>query len=396
MALTHLPLAVITEDHLNRLVAAQAAESLHIEYKRETYGGSDEHRREFLADVSSFANAAGGDLLIGIAARKGVPIGLHAFVGEADDELLRLQQLARDGLHPRVAKLEPHAVPLAGGGRVLILRIPQSYNPPHRVIFKNSGRFWARSSAGKYEPNVEELRRIFTEAPLLAERIRAFRTERIVKVAAGETPVTLAGTCLMVLHVVPYSAFDRSVQLPIADLEAQALAFAPLGRPRGTHHYVNFDGFAVLSNANEHQEQQHHSYAQVFRTGIVEAVSTINRTEEAIPAGNIDKYAVANAKRCVEALARANVNPPFAVLVSLVGVKGKALASGIDGLDAPFGEPRLRQDQIHFAEVVLEDVPASHGATALLLRPLLEQVWNTAGFSSVQTLNAAGSWLYGD
>jgi hypothetical protein len=63
MALTNIPLGEITEDHFQRLIAAQAAESLQVEYKRETYGTNDDQRREFLADVSSFANSAGGDLV---------------------------------------------------------------------------------------------------------------------------------------------------------------------------------------------------------------------------------------------------------------------------------------------------------------------------------------------
>jgi predicted HTH transcriptional regulator len=78
MALTNIPLADIAEGHLQRLIAAQAAESLHVEYKRETYGTNDDQRREFLADVSSFANAAGGDLVIGMTAANGIPTGpLH-------------------------------------------------------------------------------------------------------------------------------------------------------------------------------------------------------------------------------------------------------------------------------------------------------------------------------
>jgi len=68
MALTHIPLDRITDGHLSALIKAGAAESLHIEYKRETYGGNDDARREFLADISSFANSVGGDLVIGIAA----------------------------------------------------------------------------------------------------------------------------------------------------------------------------------------------------------------------------------------------------------------------------------------------------------------------------------------
>ena len=58
MALSDIPLGQMLS-----LIAAQAAESLYIDYKSETYGGNDDQRREFLADVSSFANASGGDLL---------------------------------------------------------------------------------------------------------------------------------------------------------------------------------------------------------------------------------------------------------------------------------------------------------------------------------------------
>ena len=104
MALTNIALDGITEDHLQRLIAAQAAESLHVEYKRETYGTNDDQRREFLADVSSFANAAGGDLVIGLTAAKGIPTAFQPFTGDGDAERLRLEQMARDGLHPRITE----------------------------------------------------------------------------------------------------------------------------------------------------------------------------------------------------------------------------------------------------------------------------------------------------
>jgi predicted HTH transcriptional regulator len=166
MALTNIPIEEITEDHFQRLIAAQAAESLHVEHKRETYGTNDDQRREFLADVSSFANSAGGDLVIGMTAAKGIPTQVHPFEGDADAERLRLEQMARDGLYPRITNLQTRAVPLSEGGFVVVVRVTKSYNPPHRIIFKNTARFWARSSAGKYEPNVEELRRSSPRPPL--------------------------------------------------------------------------------------------------------------------------------------------------------------------------------------------------------------------------------------
>src|ERR1700738_3276798 len=81
----HIPLERIDQSQLQALVSGKAEEALTIEYKPETYGGSDTARAEFLADVSSFANTRGGDLIIGIDAPKGVPKGLTPiFFGNAD------------------------------------------------------------------------------------------------------------------------------------------------------------------------------------------------------------------------------------------------------------------------------------------------------------------------
>jgi hypothetical protein len=55
-----------------------------------------------------------------------------------------------------------------------------------------------------------------------------------------------------------------------SELESAWKKFPPLGRTSATHRYVNFDGFVVLSNGDPHSPK-HHSYAQVFRNGVIEA-----------------------------------------------------------------------------------------------------------------------------
>jgi predicted HTH transcriptional regulator len=125
MALMHLPLEQVRQHHLQSLIDAKAAETLTIEYKRETYGGNDDARAEFLADVSSFANASGGDLVIGIDAKDGVPIGFTPLTENVDAELRRLEQMAQTGLEPRIQKLQMCAVQIAGGS-VLIIRAARS------------------------------------------------------------------------------------------------------------------------------------------------------------------------------------------------------------------------------------------------------------------------------
>jgi hypothetical protein len=53
MALLHIPLNQIAEEHILELIGARAPETSVIEYKRETYGNALRDDLEFLADVSS-------------------------------------------------------------------------------------------------------------------------------------------------------------------------------------------------------------------------------------------------------------------------------------------------------------------------------------------------------
>ena len=58
MALSHIPPDAITEQHLRDLIQTGARGSLHIDYKRQPYDKKDADRKEFPADICSFANAA--------------------------------------------------------------------------------------------------------------------------------------------------------------------------------------------------------------------------------------------------------------------------------------------------------------------------------------------------
>ena len=105
MALLHIPLPQIDEAALQSLIRARVSESRSIDYKRETYGNSRDDYAEFLADISSFANTAGGDIVIGMAATDGIPTAITPFQGSYDAEILRLDEVARGGLQPRLSSI---------------------------------------------------------------------------------------------------------------------------------------------------------------------------------------------------------------------------------------------------------------------------------------------------
>jgi hypothetical protein len=394
MALKHIPLDQIDQSHLQRLIDGEASETRDIEYKKETYGATDKDHAEYLADVSSFANTAGGDLVIGMCATNGVPTEFAPLTLDPDAEIVRLENIARSGLQPRILNLATQPVPLKGGGCALVVRIPRSYNPPHRLIRQGTGqfRFYARSSAGKYEPNVDELRALFTRAPQLADRIRDFRIDRVAKIAANDAPVNLLDTHALIMHIVPFSSFDSRLPLPLGRNIEWYYSFPPLISPHPQQCRINVDGLLTLSNAEPNAKMQR-AYVQVFHTGIVEAVASsfllgdgTQRNPLRLTAMRTEACIVRYSFAYLRAIARLGAIPPFALLVSLIGVKGIPYS-----FDAVFDEPAiLDRDQFHFPELIVEDVPDDVYEHAKLLWPLLDDVANGGGRASTPNFDQNG------
>lgn len=112
---------------------------------------NDANRRELLADVSSFANTAGGDLVFGIAESGGVPTDTPGVqILDLDEQIRQFNHIIRSGLSPRI-RYTPQGVLLANGRYVFIIRLERSWYGPHRVIFKDDSRFYGRTTNGKYE-----------------------------------------------------------------------------------------------------------------------------------------------------------------------------------------------------------------------------------------------------
>jgi hypothetical protein len=404
MALLHIPLDQIDEAQLQRLIDGRAPETRDIEYKRDTYGSADKDHGEFLADISSFANAAGGDIVIGMNAKAGVPTGFAPLQIDLDAEINRLGSIARSGLQPRIFGLDMRSVQIGSVGSVIVIRVPRSYNPPHRIVRQGSGqhRFYARSSAGKYEPNVDELRQLFTRAPQLAERIRDFRFDRIAKIAASDGPVQLQERDALVLHVVPLCAFDKPLALPLDPRHALYNKFPPLGSSHPQHFRINLDGMLTLSTARPNASAQR-AYVQLFHSGIVEAASSIllgdGSSAEPRRATSLQTeiYIVGWSHTFLKSLTELGCVPPFAILVSLIGVKGvpyrfTPIVGG--GFEFDHESGTLDRDQLHFSEAIVENVPTDPYEYAKLLRPLLDQIANAAGRASTVSFDASGGFRY--
>lgn len=242
MSLSNKPLESITEADLQALLIDEVPEGKTLEYKQELPGGSDPDKKEFLYDVSSLANASGGDLIFGIKEDGGVPVEICGLdIPDVDAVILRLENSIRDGIAPRIPGLKVQHIPLKNKRAVIVFRIPKSFSLPHMVTFKNASRFYSRNSAGKYQLDVGELRTAFTLSQSITNRIRSFRQERLSNIVAQETPVSMIDGAKLVLHIIPIGAFDPASSFDVASLYNNSPK--PLSVVTGWSQRFNFDGW---------------------------------------------------------------------------------------------------------------------------------------------------------
>jgi hypothetical protein len=255
----------IEERDLQELVDAQVPEGLRLDFKLTNYGKSDPDKRELLKDVSALANSHGGHLVIGIEEAEGVATNIVGVDVDTDAEILRMEQILRNAIEPPIPSIRIRSISLAIGRKILLLRIPRSWNPPHRVTAQGTNRFYIRHSAGVHEASVEELRALFNQSLTALEKARQFRNNRISTVANGEGHRPLVNEGRLFIHIVPTAAFSGMVHLDVEKIHEMHTAFWPLAASGMTPRF-NFHGFV-----NERGGDQNHGYTQIFRNGSLEA-----------------------------------------------------------------------------------------------------------------------------
>lgn len=389
MTISSIDFDSITEADLAEQVSSGVPEGVFVDYKKEMYGRSDADAKEFLKDISSFANTSGGHLIIGVDETAGTPTGITPISGDPDLDLQRLENLARDGIEPRISGLRMRTI-VVSGGYVLLLRIPRSWNPPHRVSARNTNRIYGRNSAGAYEFSVEELRVVFTTAASAFDRVRAFRAERLARIDSGEAIVPLArNRGRLVLHLVPTAAFGLNSQIDLAKAYKAQELLRPMNS-MGLTPRINFDGYSSLYHGSDGKCW---SYTHVFRNGAIEAVkvrvvSDLDAGHLWIPALDFDRWIFERLPEYLSALQQLDVPPPIILMITLQGVRGARLGVRPQPLD---DRPKLERDVLELPESIIERYGTSVDYQRAA-RPAFDALWNAGGFIRSQHFDATGEW----
>jgi hypothetical protein len=392
MTLEDKPLDLLEESEIRALLDDEVPESKVIDYKRSLPGPSDLEKKEFLRDVSSFANASGGHLLYGIDEENGVPVRICGLSDiDPDHEILRLESMVQTGIAPRIPGISMRAVPLWGGGSVIVVRIPRSWASPH-MITKGSSRFYSRNSAGKYPLDVFEIRTAFSLTGTAVEMMREHRSSALGRIVAAETPAPLGDGPKIVFSIIPFAAFEPSSSFDVSSLVRDyrsgrgALPLPLTGLFSGWRY--NFDGLLTYDDRG--------SYTQVFVSGIVEAVDSVilgdrskDLGEKTIPSLRYESALLEALPRYTSMMERLGVEPPVFVMVSLLGVKGRSILVCTPEFSGN-KDVKIDRDALIVPEITVE----SFGRKAEeVLRPAFDAVWRAGGWERSMNYDDEGRWI---
>ncbi len=385
------PIEKLTLQDIESLVQNQVPENRGLDYKQEYKFSRDTDKKEFLADICSFANSGGGYLIYGISEHRennqgtGYPeeiIGLENF--NSDHERNRFEPAIQQGIQPRVYGIESKLIEHNGNDPILVIKIPRSYNTPHMVTFKGANKFYSRNSAGKYPINdIEEIRDFFLKADSLPKSMRNFRLDRLSAIKNGDTSSPIgSGRPCFVLHIFPMDSFSSGHKiLDIKQISTNCLE--PISYSiEHSQCQINYDGLCVFSQSRPYDAQ-----TQIYRDGKIEIVTSnfikSEETSKTIESDYEDEL-VKYVKHYIEKLESWEIKGPFYVYISLLNIRGfKVIAYNID-----HGES-IENDDLLLPEIEFSDKnQVSHEK----FRHSFDLVWNASGRWGSPNFDSDGNW----
>lgn len=383
-------LSSITFEDVEALKTNAVRENKTIEYKKVFYSDGDSDVKDFLGDISSFANTIGGDYIVGIEAADGVPVAIEGVEVENIDAFkLKLEGRIQNGFDPRIKfSVQEVGVKDKPNYYVFVFRIEKSWIGPHRVTYKGHDKFYARNSGGRYPLDTSELRLAFNLSATLTERIGRFRKERLSFIETNNLSLPMTSEPKVVLHIIPLEAFQPESFVDISILQEATKNLGPMNAFRGNSR-INLDGILIHSALGSGEVN---SYTQLYRNGIIEVVAGsftgVDPSGKKYIASELyEATIIRQLKELLEILQSLGINMPVVIFLSLLGVRGYMMPQ--DFMTA-FDGSSIDRDNLELPEVFLESYNSD---PVSFMRPTFDLVWNSCGFKGSRNYNEKGEWI---
>lgn len=337
---------------LTRLVEVGRPEGRRLDYKLTLPGRGDTDTKEFLADITALANTDGGDLIYGVRDVDGVATEVVGLSSEGlDGEILRLENLVRDGVDPRVPRVRFHVTPLAEDRVALIARVGASLVAPHRVTLKGTSRFYARNSRGKYEMDTGELRLAFAASDQTPRKLRDLHAAAVQAIAGENLPCRLEDGPTLVLTLAPLSTLREQRDLPVT----RENALLPPLRGGGYDAAVGLDGVIAFCPIDRTSKSTP-GWAINHRRGYIDVATIIGGTRDG--QGRVwPKYfrdaLFGSVRHGLTRLRDHGVEGPWTLMATVLGVRDFVLIGG----DGYYAGPAFQN--VAYLGEVLDDTLAN-------------------------------------
>jgi hypothetical protein len=386
------------------LVKNKIEEDIFLEYKRDFNIDLPKDKKEFLCDLSQFANAKGGNIIYGIEEETdnkkqntGKPKCITGFEIDNKDKLgLLLNNWITSLINPRIIGLEWRFIEFKNKF-VLIFKIPASWIGPHIVTIDKSTLFYTRLGASKHQMDCHEIRSSFIQALKSENEVKLFRETRIAKIISDEAPVVLKKKPSIILHIYPLSSILSSNYIDLSLMPNKNNRYNenvskffdtdPASVPQNSCGNLikkyNYEGFLICDQL----DGEYSGYIQIYRNGIIEYLSFLSNDNDILNISllyyyriNIDNII----KRFIDGLKILKVYPPFITMFCLINIKNSKIQlpnlinNGYDtSLDNSKIEP-FNREYILLPDTLVENLT---NETFEIIDSTFSILWNSVGLN---------------
>ena len=377
-------LSDITIEDVYNLIEDEVCENKFLDYKSALNLETPDERKEFLADITAFANADGGDIVFGIKEDSDtkLPVELVGIdIQSTDDLILRIGNMLRDSVEPRIPSWEYNLFPLENGKHILIIRAGLSYLSPHRVLSGKGDRFFIRNTNGKHPMDVGELRSSFTMSQTLFKEIDNYIEESLITIAQNRNRELLEEIPIFVLQFMPLSTFryDRPLY-SVKEVDACITA-----TPHHQHR-ITIDGVVEAYKGDSVHNPYLSSRIYYKTNGIVEFSTTgffqpqfkdSNRSpsepEDIVWSPTLLDDSISRTEKTKKYYGRLGVNAPILLSCSILRGKGYSLSTS----RRRHGAAKIDRDVVTVPPVTINELEQT---TTEMLRPIFDSIWNAFGY----------------
>jgi hypothetical protein len=384
MNIFNKPLKDVDLQDIQVLIDTKTEENLWLDYKRILNLKDESSKNDLINDVAAFANTDGGHLIYGIEEQGACPTVINGIEINNFDQLKRqLQSLLISRVEPPITNCDFKQILVKDNKFILIIRIPKSWNSPHRVSYRDS-TFYFRQSGKNELMDVYQIKNSVLSSAYLLEKIKDFINDRIQAITEGNDPVNISKGPKVILHIIPTSPFGKDEKIDILSFYNDPQYIPPLSHGGTFNRFINLDGLVTTNIHNIY------SYVQFFRNGTIEACDLINHSTNKIPLkiGENIRIAVESYLKVYELL---NVASPLYISITLLDAKDYQLGVPEDSYEDQKRE--IKKNHIFFSILHEGEIPDTQKASKIL-KPLFDLFFNLFGLKDNLFYDGNGNWKF--